>query len=70
LCYITKSYVDRQLLHLLHNDFGVNSLAEHGDFLGLPNSLKRLEQLRRWHSRAHQLQMLQEYRGGTDGDGI
>lgn len=70
LCYITKSYVDEQFLHLLHNGFGVDSLTEHGDFLGLPHSPKRLAQLRRWYTRAYELQMLQEYRGGTDGDGI
>jgi hypothetical protein len=70
LCYITKSYVDRQLLHLLNNDFGVESLAEHGDFLGLPHSTKRLAQLRQWHSRAYDMQSALESPGAIDGAGI
>lgn len=51
VAYMIKSFVEPHLLHLLRNDFRVESLEEYGEFLRLPVNVetleKRVEQARR-----------------------
>lgn len=67
LCYVMKYYVDYHLLSAIRNDYGVQSLEEHGRFLSLPTNRKSLEKLLSWYKLA--IQRLDEDRD-FDGSGI
>lgn len=44
IAYLVKSFVDPHLLCLLRNDFGVTSIEEYGDLLGLPADCSALRE--------------------------
>ena len=73
ICYITKSFVDNHLTLLVQNAYAVNSLAEHGDFLGLPHDVDRLKQMRDWYQRAYDLRTkpeVEEIDADEDNGGV
>jgi len=55
IVYMVKSFVDPHLVRLIRNDFEVESLAEYGEFLGLPAAMGTLEKRRDQLKRAIRL---------------
>ena len=69
-CFTLKSYVDDHVLALICNKVGVNSIAEYGQFLGLPTGVDKLKRLRDLYSLAFDIRSSRTKGQGIYGEGI
>lgn len=69
-CYTLKSYVDDHLMTLICNKIRVNSIAEYGQFLGLPHNIDTLKRLRDLYSLAYDIRSSRRKLEGVNGEGI